>query len=219
MIADKKCKTCRRAGEKLFLRGDRCFTPKCAFERKAYAPGKRDSERKHRSTVTEYGAQLREKQKIRNIYRVSEKQFARYVKESIAASSGNPAERLYAELELRLDSAAYRAGFAKSRAEARQIVSHGHILVNSRRVTIPSYRLRDGDILSIRKESADKPIFANLSEGSDGAVSQGLEGGAGIPSWIQTDAKTKTGKIAGAPHMEPSQGGLSFKSVIEFYSR
>jgi len=218
MIADKKCKTCRRAGEKLFLRGDRCFTPKCAFERKSYAPGKRDYERKHRSTVTEFGMQLREKQKIRNIYRVPEKQFARYVKESVSRSSGSPAELLYAELELRLDSAAYRAGFAASRAEARQIVSHGHILVNGRRVTVPSYRLREGDVLSVREGSAEKPIFARMKESGAGAAASS-EGAVGVPSWILADAKEKTGTIVGIPRRETDQGGLSFKSVIEFYSR
>ncbi len=210
MIADKKCKTCRRAGEKLFLRGDRCFTPKCAFERKAYAPGKRDSERKHRSVTTEFGIQLREKQKIRNIYRVSERQFARYVKESALKSAGSPAEGLYEELESRLDSVAYRAGFAKSRAEARQLVSHGHVLVNGRMVTIPSYRVRAGDILSTRKASEGKAVYSGISERLANTTS---------PLWLRIDPKEATGTIMGKPLLSAEQGGLNFKSVIEFYSR
>jgi len=148
-MEDKKCKICRRAGEKLFLKGERCFTPKCSFERKPYSPGKRDSERKHRSTVTEFGTQLREKQKVRNVYRISEKQFANYVKRA-SESKGNPSEKLFEELESRLDSTVYRLGFAKSRSESRQIVAHGHIMVNGRRVSIPSYEVRIGDKLTVR---------------------------------------------------------------------
>lgn len=211
MIADKKCKTCRRAGEKLFLRGDRCFTPKCAFERKAYAPGKRDSERKHRSITTEFGLQLREKQKIRNIYRVSERQFARYVRESALKQSGSPAEGLYEELESRLDSVAYRAGFAKSRAEARQLVSHGHVLVNGKRVTVPSYRVRAGEVLSVRKASEGKQVYSGISER--------LSAHTAIPSWLRVDSREVTGVMMGRPALSAEQGGLNFKSVIEFYSR
>lgn len=203
------CKTCRRIGESL------CGREKCAFKRKPFAPGRRDFEKKHRSTVTEYGAQLREKQKIRSTYSVSEKQFARYVKESVVRSSSNPAEWLYEELELRLDNTAYRAGFAKSRAEARQLVSHGHILVNGRRVTIPSYKLRVGDALSIRKESEGKGIFGKTA--LEGEASGGMSGS--IPSWIQIDPKEKKSTIAGKPHLDSSAPGLLFKSVIEFYSR
>lgn len=207
-MQDTKCKICRRSGEKLFLKGDRCFTPKCAFERKPYAPGKRDSERKHRSTVTEFGIQLREKQKVRNVYRVSEKQFASYVKRA-SSQPGSPSENLFEELERRLDSVVYRLGLAKSRSASRQIVAHGHILVNGRRVTVPSYKVNVGDVLGIRAGSLSNGLFANAAK----------EGKTPVPLWINFDPKKNEAEVRGKPVFDKGSSEYNLTSVIEFYSR
>lgn len=212
-MQDSKCKICRRAGEKLFLKGERCFTPKCAFERKPYSPGKRDSERKHRSTVTEFGTQLREKQKVRNVYRISEKQFANYVKRA-SESKGNPSEKLFEELESRLDSTVYRLGFAKSRSESRQIVAHGHIVVNGRRVTVPSYEVRIGDKLTVRAGSIGNGFFGNVAE----KVAK-----AAVPSWLnfttKPEGKNIEAEVRGKPILDKQSSEYNLTSVIEFYSR
>jgi len=164
-MTDKKCKICRRAGEKLFLKGDRCFTPKCGFTSRPYAPGRLDSERKHRSQLSEYGSQMKEKQKIRNIYGVSEKQFSNYVKVSTKNTGDNktsPALQLYRNLEIRLDNVVYRMGLAKSRALARQVVTHGHILVNGKRLDVPSHKIKIGDIVEIRQGSLVTKLFTDI---------------------------------------------------------
>ncbi|MFA5831159.1 MAG: 30S ribosomal protein S4 [Candidatus Paceibacterota bacterium] len=206
---DKKCKICRRAGEKLFLKGERCFTPKCALVRKAYPPGKRDSERKHRSTVTEYGIQLREKQKVRNVYGLSEKQFSNYVKR-VGSREGDPSEKLYEELEMRLDNTVFRLGLAKSRSEARQFVSHGHILVNDKKLTIPSYQVRVGDVLKIRGGSMVKIPFMGLAERpAKGAV----------PAWLSFDRKKAEAVILGKPILDKGSSEFKLTSVLEYYSR
>lgn len=210
MITDQKCKKCRRAGEKLFLKGERCFTPKCAVERKPYPPGKLMSERKHRSNVTEYGTQMREKQKVRNTYRVSEKQFSNYVKEASGKKGTNPAEYLFEALESRLDSAVFRSGFSSARSLSRQMVSHGHITVNGRRTDIPSRRLKVGDVIGIRAGSAGSKLFEGLGEKLKTIT---------VPTWFKLDAEKITATFQGKP--KPGQGEASFNltSVIEFYSR
>ncbi|MCX6739160.1 MAG: 30S ribosomal protein S4 [Candidatus Parcubacteria bacterium] len=206
---DKKCKICRRAGEKLFLKGERCFTPKCSFGRKSYPPGKRDSERKHRSTVTEYGIQLREKQKVRNVYGLSEKQFSNYVKR-VTGREGDPSEKLYEELETRLDNTVYRLGLAKSRSEARQFVSHGHIMINGRRLTIASHQVKIGDILKIRPGSMVKIPFMGLAERpSKGAV----------PAWLSFDQRKAEAVVLGKPILDKGASEFKLTSVIEYYSR
>lgn len=209
-MIDKKCKICRRAGKKLFLKGDKCFTPKCVFEKKPYAPGMPDSARKHRKTFSEYGFQLREKQKVKNIYRVSEKQFSNYVKEASARQGVNPADRLYENLELRLDSAVFRIGFAQSRSLARQMVSHGHITVNGRKVDIPSYKLKKGDVLGVRDGSKEKSLFTD--------VVARLEK-QNTPSWIKVDSAKIQGIIQGVPKLDKSEVIFNLTSVLEFYSR
>jgi len=206
---DKKCKVCRRAGEKLFLKGDRCFSPKCAFEKKAYPPGRRDSERKHRSTATEFGIQLREKQKVRNVYRLSEKQFAKYVKNASTAGE-NPSEKLYEQLETRLDNIVFRLGLAKSRSESRQLVSHGHITVNGRRTSVPSRQMKIGDIVSIRKGSLEKKPFVGLAEKQNKAP---------VPQWLTFDAKKPEAIVRALPVLDKAVSGYNLTSVIEFYSR
>ncbi|MCR4306777.1 MAG: 30S ribosomal protein S4 [Candidatus Yonathbacteria bacterium] len=205
-----KCKICRRAGEKLFLKGEKCFTPKCVFNKKPYAPGKLDSERKHRSQLTEYGRQLREKQKVRNMYGLREEQFSRYVKEATSHAGTNPAEMLYERLESRLDNVIFRLGIAASRPLARQMVSHGHITVNGRRVTIPSYRLKTGDALGVRDNSKQSKLFIDL--GSKLAKQT-------YPTWLSFSPDVLKGEMKGAPKMEKSDTMFDLASVVEFYSR
>jgi len=209
-MSDPQCKICRRAGEKLFLKGAKCFTPKCAFERRPAPPGKPMSERKHRSNVTEYGTQLREKQKIRNVYGMTEKQFYRYVKNATAIKGGNPVHHLYSMLERRLDNTIFRLGLAQSRAQARQMVAHGHFTVNKRRVTIPSYLLNEGDVVAIREGSKPLSLFREAKEKLDAG---------GKPNWITIDAPKLSATITGTPKYEKGEMGFDFGSVIEFYSR
>lgn len=210
MITDQKCKKCRRAGEKLFLKGERCFTPKCAIERKPYPPGRLASEKKHRSSVTEYGTQMREKQRVRNNYRVSEKQFSNYVKEASKKTGVNPAESLFESLESRLDSTVLRAGFAHSRSGARQMVTHGHILVNGRRTDIPSRRLKIGDVLAIREGSKGSKLFETTAEKFKTLT---------VPNWLKIDAEKLTATFQGKPKAIEGQNTFNLTSVIEFYSR
>src|SRR3989344_5172221 len=142
------CRKCRRAGEKLFLKGEKCFTHKCIFERRPHPPGALESQRKHRSTVSEYGSQLREKQKIKNAYGLREQQFVNYVRSASSKRGADPTKELFSSLESHLDRVVYRLGLASSQAMARQMVGHGHVLVNRKRTTIPSYRLRSGDTIN-----------------------------------------------------------------------
>ncbi len=207
---DKKCKLCRRANKKLFLKGDKCFSPKCVFEKKPYAPGMLDSARKHRKTFSEYGFQLREKQKIKNIYGVSEKQFSNYVKEATSKHGVNPADRLYENLESRLDSVVFRIGFAPARSMARQMVSHGHITVNGGKVDIPSYKIKEGDILGIREGSKGKVIFNDISNKLEKQ---------NVPSWIKVDSKKLQGVVQGSPKLDKEDTVFNITSVLEFYSR
>ncbi len=209
-MIDKKCKICRRASKKLFLKGDKCFTPKCVFEKKPYAPGMPDSARKHRKTFSEYGFQLREKQKVKNIYRVSEKQFANYVKEASSKHGVSPAEGLYENLESRLDSVVFRIGFASSRSLARQMVSHGHITVNGRKLDVPSCKIKKGDILEVREGSKGKSLFSE--------VSSRLEK-QNVPSWIKIDPVKTQGIIQGIPKLDQGEVMFNLTSVLEFYSR
>lgn len=210
MIIDQKCKKCRRAGEKLFLKGERCFTPKCAMERKPYPPGMLMSQRKHRSTTTEFGTQMRNKQKVRNTYRVSEKQFGNYVKESTTKKGSVPAEFLYEALESRLDNIVFRAGFANARSLARQMVAHGHITVNGRRCMIPSRRIKVGDVIAVRAGSKGSKLFEGLGEKLKTIK---------VPTWIKIDADKHTVAMQGKPKSAPGESTFNLTSVIEFYSR
>ena len=209
MIIEAKCKKCRRAGEKLFLKGDKCYTPKCVFDKKPYPPGMLFSDKKHRSMLTEYGRQLKEKQKVRNVYRLSEKQFSKYVTDAADSRDTVPAERLYENLERRLDNVIFRLGFAKSRSTSRQIVSHGHIKVNGKRVNVASFKVRVGDIVSLRKESEDKPQFVIVGEQKKVAA----------PKWIELDKSNFSGKITNLPKLDKTEMTYDLTSVIGFYSR
>ena len=201
------CKTCRRLGESL------CGREKCAFKKRPYAPGKLDSERKHRSNVSEYGEQLRAKQKMRITYGLMEKQFSMYVKRATAShetgeGAATPSLKLARELESRLDNVVYRAGFANTRALARQLVSHGHILVNGRRNTVASHQVRIGDAISIREGSKSAKVFTGLSEKLTAAA----------PSHVlAVDPAKLEAKITGVVReVEPM---FDTQKVLEYYSR
>lgn len=209
MSSDPKCKICRRSGEKLFLKGDKCFTPKCIFEKRPTPPGKPISERKHRSMVTEYGVQLREKQKIRNTYGVSEKQFRGYVQKS-AAEKGSPVDHLFENLERRLDNVVYRLGFAINRTQARQMVSHGHFVIGKRKITIPSYQVSIGEVVTVREGSRVSPLFS--------AATEKLSKHA-APAWLSTDPVKLSAEVKGTPKYDKSALSFNVQSVIEFYSR
>ena len=196
------CKKCRRLGESL------CGRDKCAFKRKPYPPGKLDSERKHKSVRSEFGAHLIEKQKVRNVYGVGEKQFSNYVKKAKEKKGTNPTETLYESLESRLDNIVFRLGLASSRALSRQLVSHGHIIVNGRKVTIPSYRGVPGDKISIREGSKGIGPFKELAVKLEKYPH---------PEWIKFDMGSGEALIQGKP--KDANFPFNLSSVIEFYSR
>ena len=210
-MSDPKCKICRRAGEKLFLKGEKCFTPKCIFEKRPTPPGKPQNERKHRSMLTEYGIQLKEKQKIRNVYGLSEKQFSRYVKEATTDKrEGSPVDHLFEKLERRLDNVVFRLGLAQSRTQARQMVAHGHFVVGKRKLTIPSYQVRQDDVITVREGSRVSPLFTEAKTKMSKHAA---------PNWISTDPTKLTATVKGAPKFDKGELGFNFQTVIEFYSR
>jgi len=193
MIEDK-CKKCRRAGEKLFLKGEKCFSPKCPVTRKPYPPGKLGKKRRKRSNrgLSEYGVQLREKQKLKFSYGLRERQFANYLKETNKKGGRDAKTYLLELLESRLDNIVFRLGLTDSRSQARQMISHGHIMVNGRKVTIPSYRTKVGNKISIRPQSIGKTIFRDI----DIKLKK-----YNPPSWINFDKEKKEGEIMGRPKL------------------
>lgn len=209
-MLDKKCRICRRAGEKLFLKGEKCFTPKCVFNKKPYPPGRTDSERKHRSMLTEYGKQLREKQKVKNTYGIMERQFANYVTAALDKKGVNPSQALYESLESRLDNTVFRMGLASSRALARQMVSHGHITVEGRKVTVPSYKVKQGNTVSVREGSRSGKLFSEMS------VKLGKHK---APGWLSIEAEKLEARVTGNPGADKSDLAFNLGSVMEFYSR
>lgn len=200
------CRMCRREGVKLYLKGDRCYSEKCAFTRKGYAPGMHGQSRQK---VSEFGLQLREKQKARRFYGVLERQFKRYFEEA-DRRKGVTGENLLQILESRLDNIIYRMGFARSRAEARQLVRHGHFAVNGRKVDIPSYRLRPGDIISLRENRKNRPLFRELAEW--GAAQ-------GNPEWLEIDRENFSGRVLRLPSREEVDVPIAEHLIVEFYSR
>jgi len=190
-----KCKKCRRANEKLFLKGERCFSPKCAMVRKPYLPGPATkSGGQRRGSNTEYAAKLREKQKIKFSYGLRSRQFENYINEAASKAGGGDVKAgLYGFLEARLDNIIFRLGFAESRSVARQMVTHGHIMVNDRRVDIPSYRISIGDKISIRPQSSAKAIFKDI----DLKMKK-----YNPPLWLKVDKAKKEGVVAGTPSAE-----------------
>ena len=206
-MTDSKCKKCRRAGEKLFLKGERCFGQKCAMIRKPYAPGAHG--KTHRRRVSEYGLQLIEKQKIRYAYGVSEKQFKGYFKK-LVSQKGNKEDFLAQQLEGRLDNTVFRLGWAKSRKLARQIVNHGHILVNKRKVDIPSYQVKKGDVIKIKEKSKKSDLFNNLK-----ITLKKYE----APKWISLDKEKLKGEMKREPILEDLDKIGEISMIIEYYSR
>ncbi|MCI0469226.1 MAG: 30S ribosomal protein S4 [Nitrospirae bacterium] len=200
------CRLCRREGEKLFLKGNRCFTDKCAVERRSYAPGQHGQ---GRGKLSNYGIQLREKQKVRRIYGLMEGQFRNYFKKA-ASMKGITGEVLLQLLERRLDNVIYRMGFTSNRQQARQIVNHGHILVNGRAVNIPSYLLRQGDVVEAREASKDLQILTD---------SLSIAEHRGFPAWIEMDVQTRKGKFARVPLREEMQLPVQEQLIVELYSK
>jgi small subunit ribosomal protein S4 len=207
MIINAKCKKCRRAGQKLFLKGERCFSQKCAMVRRAYPPGVHG--KSFRRRASEYGQQLAEKQKVRYTYGVSEQQFKKYFKE-IAGQRGNKEELFVQKLESRLDNVVFRLGWARSRGLARQIVSHGHILVNGRKVNIPSCQVKKGDLIQIKETSKSKAVFRDLKT---------LLKKQEIPAWLSLDKQKLEGKVKGQPKIEDMGKVGELSMIIEYYSR
>jgi len=204
---DAKCRQCRREGEKLFLKGEKCFTDKCAVERRSYAPGQHGQKSGQR--MSDYGKQLREKQKIRKIYGVLERQFRKTYAEA-SRSKGVTGERLLQLLETRLDSVAFRMGFGASRTESRQLVRHNGIHVNGKRVNIPSYQVRPGDVVEVaEKAKAQLRVKASV----EAAESRG------VPEWMEVDAKALKGTFKALPARAELPSSINESLVIELYSK
>lgn len=204
------CKLCRREGEKLFLKGERCFTPKCAFERRSYVPGQHGQSRQGRGRrMSDYSRQLRAKQKARRIYGILEKQFRRYFQMAIK-TRGITGLILLQILEARLDNVVFRMGFAANRAQARQMVSHGHFIVNGRRTNIPSMVLKTGDTLQVREESKKNGLFNDLAERAEKT---------NCALWLERDLKTLGGRVLRMPDRGEIDGNLDEQLIVEYYSR
>jgi len=201
-----QCRICRRESEKLFLKGDRCFTEKCAVERRQYPPGQHGQ---RRSKISDYGIQLREKQKVRKIYGVLEKQFRRYF-HNAERKKGVTGEVLLQLLERRLDNMVYRMGFAPNRTSARQLVNHGHFLVNGKRVNIPSYILQVGDMIEAKESIRD----LDMVKDSLSKIEQ-----RGIPSWVEIDFQVFRGKLLQIPSREDIQLPAQEQLIVELYSK
>lgn len=204
------CKLCRREGQKLFLKGERCYSPKCAVERRDYPPGEHGRlSRFRRNRPSDYAIQLREKQKLRRIYGILERQFRRYFREA-ERQPGMTGENLITLLERRLDNVVYRAGFADSRAQARQLVQHGHFTVNDRRVTIPSLIVRSNDVIAVRPESRGKTYFKNRRE---------ILEGQNVPDWLRLDRSDLSAQVVTEPRREDVDVPVREQLVVEYYSR
>ncbi|HHY91998.1 MAG TPA: 30S ribosomal protein S4, partial [Firmicutes bacterium] len=193
-------------GMKLFLKGDRCYTGKCSIDRRGYAPGQHGQGRKK---VSEYGLQLREKQKARRIYGVLERQFGRYY-ELATRMKGMTGVNLLTLLESRLDNVIYRLGFARSRAEARQLVRHGHFAVNGRKVSIPSFRVRAGDEVSVREGSRNQPLFAELAQ---------VAAARTVPAWLESVPAELKARVLRLPEREEIDVPVQEHLIVELYSK
>ncbi len=197
------CRLCRREGTKLYLKADRCYSPKCAIERRPYAPGQHGQGRKK---VTEYGIQLRAKQSVKRIYGVLERPFRNYFKEADRIK-GITGENLLVLLERRLDNVVYRLGLASSRSEARQLVRHGHFQLNGHKMNIPSYLVMVGDEITVRSKSKDSSKFKDLSEN------------ATVPEWLSSNIKELSGRVEALPNRESITIPVDEQLIVELYSR
>ncbi|MFW5980638.1 MAG: 30S ribosomal protein S4 [Halanaerobiaceae bacterium] len=201
-----KCKLCRREGEKLYLKGGRCFSDKCSFEKRPYAPGEHGQ---GRTQTSEYALQLREKQKVRRIYGLQENKFKRYF-EMAEGMPGVTGENFLQLLERRLDNAVYRMGFATSRNEARQFVLHGHVYVNGEKVNIPSYQIDEGDTISIKDSSRKNDRFQEILEFNSELTP---------PEWLSVNMDKAEGKIISLPELEDIDFPVEEHLIVEYYSR
>ena len=201
------CRLCRREDMKLFLKGDRCYTDKCGFERRAYAPGQHGQNRRRKAS--DYGEQLREKQKVKRIYGIAERQFRGYYYKA-NRMKGITGENLLVLLERRLDNIVYRLGFASDHADARQLILHGHVLVNNRRINIPSYLVRIGEVILIREKSRK---IARVAD-SIAAVDR-----RGVPQWLELDREKLEGRVKTLPIREDFTMPIREQLIVELYSK
>ena len=200
------CRQCRREAAKLFLKGDKCYTEKCPFTKRHTPPGQHGQSRKKQS---EYGIQLREKQKVRRAYGILESQFRKYY-ELAANMRGVTGENMLSLIERRLDNVAYRLNFGESRAMARQMVTHGHIRVNGKKVDIASYQVKAGDVVSVKETSRETPFFATLKEQGEKRT---------VPAWLELDCEALSGTVKALPMREDIDLSISEHLIVEFYSR
>ncbi len=200
------CRLCRREGQKLFLKGERCYTDKCAIARRAYAPGQHGQ---RRTKLSEYGIQLREKQKARRYYGVLESQFEKYF-DMASKQKGITGENLLQILESRLDNVVFRAGFAASRPEARQLVRHGHFEVNGRKLNIPSYLVKEGDIITLKEKSRSLPKIKAVLEAAEGKL---------VPKWIDVNQDSQVAKVLSLATREDIDLPLEEHLIVELYSK
>lgn len=200
------CRLCRREGEKLFLKGERCYTDKCSISRRAYAPGQHGQARKK---MSEYGIQLREKQKVRRFYGILESQFSQYFLMA-ERRKGITGENLLQILETRLDNTVYRLGLATSRPEARQLVNHGHFTINGKRVNIPSYLVKVGEVIAVADNSKNSPKVKSIND---------IAGGKVIPKWLEFDSEKLVGKVAALPAREDIDLPIKEHLIVELYSK
>lgn len=205
---DSVCRLCRREGMKLFLKGERCLSDKCSFDRRSYAPGQH-GESRGRRRQTEYGLQLREKQKVKRIYGIMEKQFRNYYKNA-ARRKGVTGENLLQLLERRLDNVVYRLGFANSRNQARQLVRHNHFIVNGRKTNVPSYLVKQGDEVVVKERSRRLETIRHSLERVEAR---------GIPSWLEVDQEGMRGVILGQPSREDVTLDIQEQLIVELYSK
>ncbi len=204
------CKLCRREGEKLFLKGERCFSNKCAFERRSYAPGQHGiSGQRSNRRLSDYSRQLRAKQKARRIYGILEKQFRRYFDVALK-TRGLTGLNLLQVLESRLDNVVFRLGFTANRAQARQLVNHGHFLVNGRKTDIPSMVLVPGDVVTVREQSKPNGFFKDMAEVAEKT---------NAAMWLERDLKNMNGRMLRLPERGEIDGNLNEQLIVEYYSR
>ena len=201
---DSNCRLCRREGTKLFLKGDRCYSTKCAMEKRSYAPGQHGQ---GRSKASDYALQLREKQKTKRFYGLQEAQF-RNLFEKADRKQGITGENLLILLETRLDNVVFRLGFASSRKEARQLVSHGHFTVNGKKVNIPSYTVKPGDVIKVKEKSTNSPKFKEVKEMT-----------ITVPEWVTVDVEKLEGKILSVPTREQIDTPVAEHIIVELYSK
>lgn len=209
-MENAKCKICRRLGVKLFLKGERCLSPKCSMVKRPYPPGQK-RKRKPRS-LSEYGKELREKQKLKNWYNLEERQFKNYVKGILAKKRKivDPDTLLIRALESRLDNVIFRLGFTVSRAQARQMVSYGYFLINGKAIDVPSYQVKKGDIILIKPQKMKKPVLQNLKN---------LLKKQKPPNWLELDIEKLEGKVVGEPTLEEAAPPVEVSAIFEFYSK